>query len=372
MNTCRSGRVPVQTYLSVRRVARRWIALALALCAAAAWSQCAGESPAAGPQMSWIDVHVHLVGGRGGFSGAPQAALELMDKAGTRKAILMPTPQPDAQYDFEPVANAARSAPKRFAFLGGGGSLNPMIHSHGELSQVTAEVRRGFEEKAEEIIAAGAAGFGEITAHHHSVVQGHPYERVEADHPLLLLLADIAARHDVPIDFEMALVVQETPPRGPLANPRNPPVFRPNLEGFERLLAHNRKTKFVWAHAGSDFIGHWTVALSRELLRKHSNLYMSLRLAGGVPFNRPLDEGGRLRPQWLELLREFPDRFVIGSDNFYARAGGGVDPKAPGMIFAQGNEQRAQAARTLLSQLPPELAAKIGHENAERLYKLKD
>ena len=47
---------------------------------------------------------------------------------------------------------------------------------------------------------------------------------------------------------------------------QNPPLLRANIEGFERLLAHNRKTKIVWAHAGSDPLGHFTPALVRALL----------------------------------------------------------------------------------------------------------
>lgn len=371
MNTCRFGGVPVQTYLSVRRVARLGITLALPLCASAAWAQPAGEGTAASVQSPWIDVHVHLVG-RGGIAAAPQAVLDLMQRAAIRKLVLMPTPQPTSQPDYEALVPVARSNAQRFAFLGGGGTLNPMIHAHRDASQVTDEVKRQFESKADEIINSGASGFGEIAAFHPSVMPGHPYEFVPPDHPLFLLLADVAARREVVIDLHMDLVVEPTAPRGPLANPTNPPMFEPNLAAFERLLAHNRKAKLVWAHAGSDFVGHWTVARSRELLRNHPNLYMSLRLGGGLPFNRPLDQTSTLRPEWLGLFREFPDRFVIGSDSFHVGAGMGGGGKGPATFFAPGNEQKAQAARSLLSQLPAKLAAKIGHENAVRLYKLKD
>ena len=327
-------------------------------------------SPCPAVAQQWIDVHAHLVGGRSGFLGAPEAAIEAMNRAGIKKSVLMPTPQDDGRYDYDVLASAAKSNPQRFAFLGGGGSLNPMIQRHGDPAQVTDNVKRRFEAKAEEIIAAGAAGFGEITALHPSVAPGHPFESVPADHPLLLLLADIAARHGVPIDLHMDLVVAETPPRGPQANAANPPLFKPNLDAFERLLAHNRQARIVWAHAGSDFVGHWTVQRSRQLLQQHSNLYMSLRLGGGIPLNRPLTYGGELKSEWRALFDEFPDRFMLGTDSFHM--GAGASGKGPGAMFSERNEPRLENSRRLLSQLPPELAVKIGRDNALAIYRLKD
>ncbi len=68
------------------------------------------------------------------------------------------------------------------------------------------------------------------------------------------------------------------------------------------------------------------------------------------------------------MLRDFPDRFVIGSDNFVlpTRYTG---PDAP-RIFAQRAGMQRHGIRRLLSHLPPGLARRIGYENAERLYRL--
>jgi len=62
--------------------------------------------------------------------------------------------------------------------------------------RITERVRRQFEDLANEILRAGAAGFGEISIHHLAHMPAHPYESVPADHPLFLLLADIAGRHE--------------------------------------------------------------------------------------------------------------------------------------------------------------------------------
>lgn len=328
--------------------------------------------------IPWIDTHVHLVGGRGrlgqDYAGAAAAALAVMDQMGIRKMVLMPPPQVHGDpppSDYDSFLAAIKPHPTRFAFLGGGGSLNPVLQEAASATTVGDSLRRRFEEKANEILREGAAGFGEMSVHHLSHMPGHPYESVPADHPLLLLLADIAARNDAVIDVHFDVVAEEMKSPEWLASSPNPPVLRANLAPFERLLEHNQNARIVWAHAGSDILGHWTVALSRRLLGKHPNLYMSLRLTPGrAPQNHPLTPFRAIKPEWLSLLRDFPDRFVIGGDQFILSPA--IRGWGPGTAFAQMSPIVRERTRALLDALPPDLARKIGYENAVRLYKLKD
>ncbi|MBI3076160.1 MAG: amidohydrolase family protein [Deltaproteobacteria bacterium] len=349
------------------------VLLGILVSCASAPTREAPRQPVASGGVEWIDVHVHLVGGRGPWaedsSGAARAAVAAMDEAGIRQAVVMPPPQVRGgppPYDYESFIAALKPYPGRFAFLGGGGTLNPLIQEAGQRGGIAEEDVRRFGEKAEEILRQGGAGFGEISAHHLSLMSGHPYESVPADHPLLLRLTDIAARHGVVIDLHFDPVTEDVGLPGRLASPSNPPVLRANLAAFERLLAHNRKARIVWAHAGSDPLGQWTAALSRELLRRHPNLHMSLRMGGGVPQNLVLDAAGEIKPEWLSLFREFPDRFVIGGDQFF------VTPqlRGPGLIFAGRAPLIRERTRRFLSRLPPDLAGQIGRENAIRLYRL--
>lgn len=336
-------------------------------------AQPAGESK----RLEWIDVHVHLLGGRGtrqDYGGAVRTALSIMDQTGIRKMVVMPPPQiygEPAPYDFDSFSSHIKQYPTRFAFLAGGGSLNAMLHQEGEQAKLSGNSKRAFSEKANEILQQGAVGFGEITAHHLSHVPGHPYESVPADHPLLLLLADIAARNDAVIDFHFDLVAEEMKSPAWLESPPNPPALHANLPAFERLLEHDRKAKIVWAHAGSDMLGYWTTEMSRALLTKHPNLYMSMRMGPGrAPQNHPLTSTKQIRPEWLRLLQDFPDRFVIGGDQFLASPL--LRGEGPGMIFSRRAPMIRERTRSFLEALPSELARKIGHENALRLYKLKD
>jgi predicted TIM-barrel fold metal-dependent hydrolase len=291
-----------------------------------------------------------------------------MDRAGIVVSVLLPPPQSPEQvrgYDYNLFRTSLAKYPGRFSWLGGGRILNQMIQAHARRSPVNS-VLEEFERRATEIIERGAAGFGEITAHHYSYRHDHPYESVPADSPLLLLLADIAARHDAVIDFHFDPVVRPTRLPAWMPSPPNPPSVESNIRAFERLVAHNARAKFVWAHMGSDPLGHWTPELSRELLEKYPNLNMSIRL-GKLP-SQSFDPGWSIDKEWLRLFNDYPDRFVIGGDQFIVSTGfkGG----GPGIAFSEHAQATRERTRDFLLKLPPHLRHKFAVENAVRLYKL--
>lgn len=332
-----------------------------------------GQLPAApgrplGPPpgaVTFIDTHTHLESGPGrppDFAGAQSNALTLMEQLGIQKAVIMPPPAGrdlPGQPENDPLTKAVQAAPTRFAFLSGGRSLLAAIIQTPESGEVSTEIRRSFEARAEEIVRAGAAGFGEMAALHLSFLEGHPFVAVPPDHPLFLLLADLAARHDVVIDLHLEPVVQDIPSPSHVTSPLNPQTLRENMRAFERLLSHNRRARIVWAHVGWDNIGHMTIALLRRTLESHPNLFMQIKIEflTSLPQNRPLDEGGRIRPEWVELIRAFSDRFVIGTDSLYGE---------PRVV-----QRHTLGPRSFLNQLPQDLARKVGLENAVRIYKLK-
>ena len=334
----------------------------LLLVPALAWSQTPPVAP-----LRYVDVHVHPI------AGSMEEPRAVMKEAGIRAMVLMPPPQVSGMRriaDHESFVAAVRDQPASFAFLGGGGSLNLMIHDTAA-ERVDTAVRERFAARARKILADGAAGFGEMSPHHLSAMPGHPYESVPADHPLFLLLADIAAENNAVIDLHFDLVARDTvlPPR--FSASLNPGTLRANLEGFERLLAHNRGARVVWAHAGSDRIGHWTPQLSRTLLARHPNLYMSIRLGlakMAVPNAMLLPDAG-LDPEWRAVLEEYSDRFVVGGDQFFVT---GLQGSGPGIEFSRLAPAQRQLQAALLALLPPETARRIGYENALRLYRIRD
>jgi predicted TIM-barrel fold metal-dependent hydrolase len=96
------------------------------------------------------------------------------------------------------------------------------------------------------------------------------------------------------------------------------------------------------------------VELNRRLLEAHPNLYMELKADPSAPGkNYPL-ANGRIKPEWLKLITDFPDRFVIGSDQHYP------EPKS--------GKQRWQEVVLLFNQLPVAVRKKVGTENVAHIY----
>ncbi|MCZ6605773.1 MAG: amidohydrolase family protein [Alphaproteobacteria bacterium] len=320
--------------------------------------------------VSFIDTHSHLNGvvGRGvtDFTGAAETAIAAMEACGIELTILMAPPFPSGirvPSDIDPLREVQRRFPGRFVYLGGGGSLSPMIIGAAGQDSVSDATRAFFEARAEQILRGGASGFGELTALHFSFAPNHPYIEVAPDHPLFLLLADIAARHDVPIDLHMEAA--DTDIDMPLAlaarSRANPASVDANEAALERLLAHNRDARIVWTHFGWDNTGRRTVDQARRLLDRHANLYLSIKIAPDAPINgSPLTGQGDIHDDWLALFSDFPERFVVGVDQFHA------SPRARRQI----GPPSITGPRALLDALPADLARRIGVENARAIYNL--
>lgn len=292
-------------------------------------------------------------------------ALEAMDSVGVKLSLLMPMPQTVSSKPrllFEDLVPIIAEYRNRFTALGGGGSLNVMVQQAMRDGSVTAALEKKFDARAAELVRNGAVGFGEMTAEHFSMSQRHPYITAPPDHALFLRLADLAARYELPIDIHMEAIPEEMAMPRRFKSPPNPRRLRPNIAAFRRLLAHNRNAKIVWAHLGWDNTGERTVALTRRLLAENTNLYMSIRIARGMLERGvskptfPLEGDGRLKPEWLALFKEFPDRFVIGSDEIVLPRN---DHPSAGSILS---------TFSLLEQLPSDLKSKIGYKNARMVY----
>jgi predicted TIM-barrel fold metal-dependent hydrolase len=306
-----------------------------------------------------MDLHVHV--DRQDPDASAQAVVQAMSRQNAVKMFLLTEPygpdNPD-RWDVEVILAAAKKYPRKVAVVGGGATLNAMIQQAARSGDAGPEVQRKFKQRAEEMLREGVVGFGELTTEHLSLPSSpvKDYEYAPADHPLLLLLADIAAEHGVPIDLHMEAVPEATLLPSGLASPPNPPQLHANIAAFERLLEHNARAKIIWAHAGSDATGYRTPELCRRLLKSHPNLYMEIKVDPVTPGkNPPIAADGKIKLEWLKLFQDFPDQFVIGSDQHY-----GPQPLA--------GKSRWQAVVLLFNQLPPALRRKIGTENALHIY----
>ncbi len=312
----------------------------------------------------YIDTHVHF-DAKVVSHPAEEVDTALQEMAGENAARLIFQPGPflpgDAgKFDHEAFVSALKKHAGKLSFQSGGGSLNPMIQEALRSQDTSRDVQRRFKERAEQIIRDGAVGFGEMSAEHLSFSPGQVYETAPPDHPLFLLLADIAAEHGVPIDLHLDIIPRTVPLPLEFKSPVNPAEVRENVVGFERLLDHNPRAKILWAQAGSDQLGYRTPELCRSLLHKHANLFMAIKVDPLLVGKNPPLANGEIKPEWLKLFKDFPDRFVIGTDQHYASG------------HVMTGTQRWSMAVLLLNQLPEGLRHKIASGNALRIFPIPE
>jgi hypothetical protein len=239
------------------------------------------------------------------------------------------------------IPDAAVQFPNRFAVLYSG-DAGSMLYDAVKSGSYTPEQEKKFTSLLDQALSSGKyRGIGEIGLRHQPP-PGMPatYDlNVPADHPWMFIMSDTAARYGVPIDIHMQ--ADDT-----------------NVAGFERLLDHNPGTIIIWDHAG-DHTQNANPDLVRRLLSTHKNLYTSYKIRteekqqqGGIVTK----DGGVLTEKWKNLITGYPDRFIVGTDVKL-----GIRP----------NEIRfVDLHRSLLSQLPPDVAQKVAQDNPKQIFNL--
>lgn len=170
---------------------------------------------------------------------------------------------------------------------------------------------------------------GTATGPYRGIGEFHLYDSADANGPVaqkLMALADgkglavLAHVDDVAIDILMA----NTPSRG-------------------------QNTKLIWAHTG---IGGASVERVRSLLSKYPQLMGELSYRPGLTC-----EGAKLCPEWLDLLMQYPTRFMIGSDTWVNQRW-------------QYYEELMRGYRVWLGDLPAPVAQAVGWGNGAKLFGL--
>lgn len=158
----------------------------------------------------------------------------------------------------------------------------------------------------------------------------HLYDSANADGPVarkLMVLAEeknlavLAHVDDVAVDMLMA----HTPSRG-------------------------AKLRLIWAHTG---IGGVPVARVDRMMARYPLLMGELSYRPGLTC-----EGGKLCPEWRQLLLKYPDRFLLGSDTWVNQRWQYYDDTMKGY-------------RAWLGDLPADVARRIAWDNGAGLFGLK-
>ncbi len=147
-------------------------------------------------------------------------------------------------------------------------------------------------------------------------------------------LLDTAAAHDLPV----------------LVHSNIGPAWREEsdyLDEFEFAVRFHPKTRIIWAHAGISrriVIENHTEILKR-MLRVYPNLTIDL---SWVIFEQEIAPQGTLDRRWVDLIEQFPERFVIGSD---------------AVGFFDQYKSTMDRYNLLLHALKPETARRVAHDN---------
>jgi hypothetical protein len=116
-----------------------------------------------------------------------------------------------------------------------------------------------------------------------------------------------------------------------------------DVDAVERIFRQDPGARVLWAHSGFDQPDN-----VRALLAKHKMLWADLA------FRNDYAPGGRLSDDWRQLIIDFPDRFMVGTDT----------PSPERWYYVA---EHANFSRKWMGELPSEVADNVAFRNAERL-----
>ncbi len=116
-----------------------------------------------------------------------------------------------------------------------------------------------------------------------------------------------------------------------------------DADAVERIFRQDPEARVLWAHSGFDQPDN-----VRTLLAKHKMLWADLA------FRNDYAHSGKLDASWRQLMLDFPDRFMVGTDT----------PSPERWYYVV---EHANFSRKWLADLPADVADNIAFRNAERL-----
>lgn len=320
-----------------------------------------------------IDTHVHVENQES--SASLDTLVSQMDKYGFSHQLIMEAPSPVLPTGGSSMATKVAffsSQAFRFRFLYGGMDLNPILHALGRPNASTLTIADlypnggGSQANVDSVKAVAAdpatyttqfqtdatnaansglyVGFGEIAAYHASRRSGHPQIIWALNHTLMKWLSDLAASKNMVIDVHVEAVDEK-------------------MAEFSELLAHNRNTKIIWQHAGWGETGGATAEVVSAMMAQNPNLYLGLKVRPPEDHEMEscsmFDERGKLKSEWVELIKAYADRIMIGTDPKFFESGKG----ATSAMMTSGS-----GTAELLLQLPSSTASEVAHGTAKRLF----
>lgn len=308
-------------------------------------------------RLMLIDVHSHLVRGL-----SLDQLIKIMDENGIAMTVLMPTyysgNKPDGQgiTDENLVLDYYRKRPDRIIpFMG---MQRPVLLDKKRWEQPDAAAERLLRFTESQLSTGSFKGIGEFILCHYAYLypSGARGETISipADTPLMKKFLDLAAKYNVPVSIHYEIDDESLP-------------------SLKRMLEYGRRNIVILAHNG----GRADIPTLQTLLNEFPNVlidWSGMTHFGGYGLTsppamgkgytwfvkNPIEDGnGHLLSKWKVFAEQYQDRIV----------GIGFDGAHPEQFINPEVYKRALAAfRSMLSDLSPEAAEKIGFKNAKRLF----
>lgn len=149
-------------------------------------------------------------------------------------------------------------------------------------------------------------GIGEVFTRHDDLTALTYGDTARANNEALARVYHLAAEYDLPVMVHSNITSKRE---------RNPLY----LEEIEEPLRNHPHVRFIWAHAGTSLEIHrhqqrldFLLPTLARMLGEYPNLYIDLSWSVLRPYL--LDADGQPDEEWLQLVRSYPSRFMLGSD----------------------------------------------------------
>lgn len=303
-------------------------------------------------EYRYSDAHLHYVDFFQKSEGMP-ALLEAMDAAGIDHSMISGVPVAKKWHEDEP------KRPRYYA--GDDASVYwysaTDVYVAAALQKLTPEQRQRFHpflsgfnpvdknavshvEHMLELYPGLWQGIGEVFTRHDDLTALTSGDTPRANNEAMKRIYHLAAEHDLPVLLHSNITSKRE---------RNPLY----LAELEEPLREHPHTRFIWAHAGSSLEIHrhqtqmdFLLPTLTRLLEDYQNLYVDLSWSVLEPYL--LDDKGKARETWVDLVKRFPDRFMLGSD-------------VVGRFGSVG--QQLHGFDPFLDALPEEVARKVARDN---------
>ncbi|AIR90360.1 amidohydrolase family protein [Pseudomonas cremoricolorata] len=321
-------------------------ALAATLCVGLLLQPCQAR------EYRYSDAHLHYVDFFQESEGMP-ALLEAMDAAGIYQSMISGIPVAKKWHEDEPkrpryyagddaaaywysatdvlvAAALQKLSPEqrqRFhPFLSG---FNPVDKNAASHIERTLELNPGLWQ-----------GIGEVFTRHDDLTALTSGDTPRANNEAMNRVYRLAAEHDLPVLVHSNITSKRE---------RNPLY----LAEIEEPLRDHPHTRFIWAHAGSSLEIHrhqtkmdFLLPTLTRMLERYPNLYVDLSWSVLEPYL--LDKQGSPRQAWVDLVKRFPERFMLGSD-------------VVGRFGSMG--EQLKSFTPFLDALPEDVARKVARDN---------